>query len=252
MPADTDWGEVYRANVDAVCALARTLDAEQLSLVVPATPDWTVHDVLAHLAGSPADLLADRMDGAPSAAWTARHVAERAARSVDELVAEIQGSVDARGRDARGQRQPRHRLELRGPPRRPPRGARQGSAARGHVAAGPGGRVGPRMLGESADAVGDVPDYELFRAFFSRRSRTQMTGWGTYARPGERSTSCASSVHATTTSRCPRKDAPIRRSRGGAPQRARCELARELARGWTAGCDAGRLSRCCASRPRSR
>ena len=35
------------------------------------------------------------MDGAPSAAWTARHVAERAARSVDELVAELQGSVDA-------------------------------------------------------------------------------------------------------------------------------------------------------------
>ena len=85
MPADTDWGEVYRANVDAVSALARTLDAEQLSRVVPATPDWTVHDVLAHLAGSPADLLADRMDGAPSAAWTARHVDERAARSVDEL-----------------------------------------------------------------------------------------------------------------------------------------------------------------------
>src|SRR6476659_10164854 len=90
-----DWGAVYRANVDAVCALAESLDAEELSRVVPATPDWTVHDVLAHLAGSPADLLAGRMDGAPSAAWTARHVDERAARSVDELVTEIQGSVDA-------------------------------------------------------------------------------------------------------------------------------------------------------------
>ena len=39
------------------------------------------------------------------------------------------------------------------------------------------------MLGESAEAVGGVPDYELFRAFFSRRSRTQMTGWGTTLDP---------------------------------------------------------------------
>jgi uncharacterized protein (TIGR03083 family) len=178
----TDWGEIYRANVDAVCALARTLGAEQLSRVVPATPDWTVHDVLAHLAGSPADLLADRMDGAPSAAWTARHVDERAARSVDELVAEIQGSVDALITTLEGNDSPAivwncavHHADL-------------------HEALGLGAppvamwlpileAVGPRMLGESADAVGDVPDYELFRAFFSRRSRTQMTGWGTTLDP---------------------------------------------------------------------
>jgi len=178
----TDWGEVYRANVDAVCALARTLRAEDLSRVVPATPDWTVHDVLAHLAGSPADLLADRMDGAPSAAWTARHVDERAARSVDELCAEIQGSVDGVVATLEGNDSPAivwncavHHADL-------------------HEAFGKGAppeamwrpvleAVSPRMLGESADAVGDVPDYELFRAFFSRRSRTQMTGWGTTLDP---------------------------------------------------------------------
>ena len=182
MPADTDWGEVYRANVDAVSALARTLDAEQLSRVVPATPDWTVHDVLAHLAGSPADLLADRMDGAPSAAWTARHVDERAARSVDELVAELQGSVDAVIATLEGNDSPAivwncavHHADL-------------------HEALGKGAppeamwrpvleAIAPRMLGESAEAVGEVPDYELFRAFFSRRSRTQMTGWGTTLDP---------------------------------------------------------------------
>jgi len=182
MAADTDWAEVYRANVDAVSALARTLDAEQLSLVVPATPDWTVHDVLARLAGSPADLLADRMDGAPSAAWTARHVDERAARSVDELVAELQGSVDGVIATLEGNESPAlvwncvvHHADL-------------------HEALGKGAppeamwrpvleAVAPRMLGESADAVGEVPDYELFRAFFSRRSRTQMTGWGTALDP---------------------------------------------------------------------
>jgi uncharacterized protein (TIGR03083 family) len=184
MPADTDWGEVYRANVDAVCALARTLDAEQLSRIVPATPDWTVHDVLGHLAGSPADLLAGRMDGAPSAAWTARHVDERAARLVDELVAEIQGSVDAVIATLEGNDSPAlvwncavHHADL-------------------HEALGKGAppeamwrpvleAIAPRMLGESAEAVGEVPDYELFRAFFSRRSRSQMTGWGTTLDPAQ-------------------------------------------------------------------
>ena len=111
----TDWGEVYRANVIGVSALAGSLEPEDLTRRVPATPDWTVHDVLAHLAGSPADVLAGRMDDAPSAAWTARHVAERAARSAEELVAELQGSVGDADRHARGQRQPGHRLELRGP-----------------------------------------------------------------------------------------------------------------------------------------
>jgi len=178
MPADTDWGEVYRANVDAVSALVLTLDAEQFSRVVPATPDWTVHDVLAHLAGSAADLLADRMDGAPSADWTARHVDERAARSVDELVAELKGSVDAIVATLEGNDSPAlvwncavHHADL-------------------HEALGKGAppeqmwrpvleALAPRMLGESADAVGEVPEYELFRAFFSRRSRTQMLGWDT-------------------------------------------------------------------------
>jgi len=53
----TNWGEVYRANIDAVTGLAEGLSTEELSTRVPATPDWTVHDVLAHLAGSPADAL---------------------------------------------------------------------------------------------------------------------------------------------------------------------------------------------------
>jgi len=39
--------------------------------------------------------------------------------------------------------------------------------------------IGPRSLGEHADAVAAVPDYELFRAFFSRRSRAQTAAWNT-------------------------------------------------------------------------
>jgi uncharacterized protein (TIGR03083 family) len=178
----TDWAEVYRANVEAVCALAETLHAEDLSRLVPATPDWTVHDLLAHLAGTPADLLADRMDDAPSPAWTARQVDARAARSPADLVAELRSNVDAVVATLEGNERPAlvwdavvHHADL-------------------HEALGKGAppeqmwrpvleALAPRMLGESAGAVGEVPDYELFRAFFSRRSRTQMLGWGTPLEP---------------------------------------------------------------------
>ena len=46
-----DWGATYRANVEAVSALAGGLTTEETAQRVPATPDWTVHVVLAHLAG---------------------------------------------------------------------------------------------------------------------------------------------------------------------------------------------------------
>ena len=47
----TDWGALYREHVGAVCALATDLTADELAREVPATPAWTVHDVIAHLAG---------------------------------------------------------------------------------------------------------------------------------------------------------------------------------------------------------
>ena len=37
----------------------------------------------------------------------------------------------------------------------------------------------PRLVGEHTEHVAEVPAYELFRALFSRRSRGQMSGWGT-------------------------------------------------------------------------
>lgn len=178
----SDWAEVYRSTVDAVTALAEGLSIEQLSLRVPATPDWDVHDVLAHLAGSPADALSGRMDGAPSDDWTRRHVAERSARTRSDLVAEIRGSVDGVVASLDGNERPAlvwnavvHHADL-------------------HEALGKGAppdrywrpvleAVAPRALGEHPDAVSGVPDYELFRAFFSRRSRAQMAAWGTPLSP---------------------------------------------------------------------
>jgi uncharacterized protein (TIGR03083 family) len=173
----TDWGEVYRANIDAVTALAESLSTEELSTRVPATPDWTVHDVLAHLAGSPADALSGRMDGAPGPEWTQRHVGERAARGTAQLVAELRGSVDDVVASLDGSERPAlvwnaavHHADLHealgkgAPPDRMWRPVLEAMAS---------------SLGNDAEAMSGVPDYELFRAFFSRRSRAQTAGWDT-------------------------------------------------------------------------
>ncbi len=173
----TDWGEVYRANIDAVTALAEGLSTEQLSTRVPATPDWTVHDLLAHLAGSPADALSGRMDGAPGPDWTERHVGERAAHTTAGLVAEVRGSVDAVVASLDGNDRPAlvwnaavHHADLH---EALAKGAPPQQMWRAVVEA-----MTP-SLGEHVDALAGVSDYEKFRMFFSRRSRSQTAAWGT-------------------------------------------------------------------------
>jgi uncharacterized protein (TIGR03083 family) len=173
----TDWGEVYRTNVDAVTALAEGLAPEQLATLVPATPQWTVRDVVAHLAGSPADALSGRMDGAPGPGWTARHVAERSDRSVEDLTAELRGSVNAVTATLEGNDRPAlvwnaavHHADL------------HEALAKGAPPEAMWQPVVDAMspsLGEHAPAFAGVPDYELFRMFFSRRSRSQTAAWGT-------------------------------------------------------------------------
>jgi len=173
----TDWAELYRANIAAVTSLAEGLSDDQLTARVPASPEWSVREVLAHLAGSPADALSGRMDGAPGPAWTERHVGERAAPTTDHIVAELRGSIDAVVTSLDGSDRPAlvwnaavHHADL-------------------HEALGKGAPP-PQMwrpvvdamapsLGEYAGALAGVSDYEKFRMFFSRRSRSQTAAWGT-------------------------------------------------------------------------
>lgn len=56
--------------------------------VVAATPAWTVHDLLSHVVGLAADMVAGDLADWASEEWTARQVAERAGRSRDEVLAE--------------------------------------------------------------------------------------------------------------------------------------------------------------------
>lgn len=79
---------MYRNARTRVSDLAATLSDEQLRTPVPATPRWTIHELLAHLAGCAADVASGRVDGAPGEQWTARHVEERRCHSVGELLDE--------------------------------------------------------------------------------------------------------------------------------------------------------------------
>lgn len=185
----TDWAQLYRDHVDAVGALASDLTDDELASVVPATPAWTVREVIAHMAGGPADILSGRMDGAPSPQWSDRHVSERIGLPVDALVAELRANVDAMAASVEGTDRPAtvwdiavHHADL------------HEALGRGEMAAPMWepvlAGVAPYKLGEQAVTVyaGDaayggggpevtVAPYELFRALFSRRSRRQIAAW---------------------------------------------------------------------------
>ena len=83
-----DCGALYREHRQALLRLVGSLTAQDLGTVVPATPAWSVHDVVAHLVGITADLNALRFDVADPEAWTARQVEERRTATVPELAAE--------------------------------------------------------------------------------------------------------------------------------------------------------------------
>jgi uncharacterized protein (TIGR03083 family) len=173
----TDWAELYRANIAAVTSLAEGLSDDQLTARVPASPEWSVREVLAHLAGSPADALSGRMDGAPGPEWTARHVGERSGRSKDELVAEIRGVVDGVVASIEGNDRPAlvwnvavHHADLHE--------ALDKGIPPEHMWQPVVDAMRP-SLAENAAAFAGVSDYELFRAFFSRRSRAQVAAWDT-------------------------------------------------------------------------
>lgn len=172
----TDWGAVYATSVDGIAAVAAELREEDLGRVVPATPEWTVHEVMAHLAGGSGDATAGRMDGAPGPEWTARHVAERADRSVAELVAELRATQSAVESIAGDSERPAvvwdkvvHLADLHealGLDRPDPATWQPVAAA-----------MRPRLahlldLEDLADDV--VDDYAVVRVSFSRRSRRQL------------------------------------------------------------------------------
>ncbi len=97
-----DVPQAYVETRGALAALVRDLPPDRLAVTVPASPDWIVRDVVAHVAGLAADFaegsvppgfdliqaLNDPGQAAVREAITAREVSERKNRPVGEILAE--------------------------------------------------------------------------------------------------------------------------------------------------------------------
>ena len=87
-------GELHASLRDDLTSLLRELGTEAVAdRPVPACPGWSVKDVVAHLAGVEADILAGNLDGVATDAWTAAHVDARRDLTLDEVLE--QWSVDS-------------------------------------------------------------------------------------------------------------------------------------------------------------
>ena len=93
MDAITEWTNTQRRVVE----LAESLNAEEAERSVPACPDWTVTQLLAHMVGLNADVLAGDEPDDHNRAWTQRQVDRRSGREPADLVAEwlAQAQADA-------------------------------------------------------------------------------------------------------------------------------------------------------------
>src|SRR5262245_37056960 len=78
----------YEALRVRVTELVRDTEPELLEGPAPATPEWRVRDVLAHMAGVADDVVNGRLDGIASDAWTAAQVDKRRDLSIDDLLAD--------------------------------------------------------------------------------------------------------------------------------------------------------------------
>ena len=83
-----DLADAYASLRGRVGDLIRAASPEQLQAIAPATPEWRIHDVLAHVVGITSDILAGHMDGVASDAWTAAQVDARSDTPTLELLDE--------------------------------------------------------------------------------------------------------------------------------------------------------------------
>jgi uncharacterized protein (TIGR03083 family) len=195
--AITEWTNTQRRVVE----LTESLDAAEAERSVPACPDWTVTQLLAHMVGLNADVLAGDEPDDHNSTWTQRQVDRRAGREPADLVAEwlaltqpMQDWMHEHGtrplHDA-----VIHEQDMRGAVGRP--GARDSdglAAVREAMAERFATRVraahlapvelrSPAWIFSTGD--GDpglelfAPDFDLTRALMTRRTADQLRQWST-------------------------------------------------------------------------
>ena len=85
------YGDAYRRGFERVSAFVQGRDT---GVAVPATPDWSVGDVVRHLAGIANDLVQGRIEGFASDDTTAMQVAQRSLVPVPAVLDEWASRLD--------------------------------------------------------------------------------------------------------------------------------------------------------------
>lgn len=191
--------EQWTQSQQRVIALVDELSAERVDALVPATPAWTVRELLAHVIGLDVDVVAGDEPDDHNSAWTQRQVDARADHDVATLLAEWRTIAEplTKWMAANGGRPMGdiliHEQDLRGA-----LGVSGAQDTEGMYA------MRERMVGGFGDAVGDLPRialvgddwtwvssgaaedaatvmrapaFDLTRALMSRRSAAQLRSW---------------------------------------------------------------------------
>jgi uncharacterized protein (TIGR03083 family) len=203
-------GAEYRKAAVRIAGLVRDLGPDELARPVPATPRWTVGDLVCHLTGVAGDAVNGTMAGAPGEEWSAAHVQARRGRPMAEVLEEWAGygepltgtftsghplafilvaDVLSHEHDLRGALGvPGDRSDpvvaevagrfLRGV------GRRLDEAGVPPLRVVAGGRETVAGSGEPAATVEVVDDWELMRGLTGRRTEDELRAWRWDADPG--------------------------------------------------------------------
>jgi uncharacterized protein (TIGR03083 family) len=87
--------DLYAGTRTRLTAAVRTFTPDQLNQQVPGCPEWTIHNLISHLAGGAADLTTGNLEGAPRPPWTAVQVDARRELSTDAVLDEWAETGDA-------------------------------------------------------------------------------------------------------------------------------------------------------------
>lgn len=83
-----DHAAIHRGVRVRITALVCELSEEMLDFVAPATPEWRVRDVVAHLAGGAADVVSGNLADIASDSWTGAQVEARRYVPIGEVLDE--------------------------------------------------------------------------------------------------------------------------------------------------------------------
>ena len=205
--AEQRYADLWTSAQERVLDLLDGMDDATAAAPLPATPAWSARDLIAHVVGVAADVVAGTADPEVSDAWTQGHVDQRAGADLAEVLREwrdLTPRVLALLPDAEVAVATSlvvdlttHEQDLRGALERP--GAREDPALRigvrafggafaakvaeqaltpvRLVATGEGGIEVDAPRGSQPQVGASAPLFELHRALSGRRSAAQVRAW---------------------------------------------------------------------------